>query len=131
MVAFPLILLLAFSSFPKSSKTEIGDNKEESPKSLSENIELAEKTADLPHAPLLQHSHKDLSLSEKAAVAVAGLVGPGTPKSVFDFRATTIGDFLFIEVRNRVVQYGQIIHFLGRWQRDTSLGIFEQCSSDR
>jgi len=87
MMAFPLILLLAFSSFPKSAKTEVGEKNEESPKSSSENID-AEKTADLPHVPLLQH--KDLSLSEKAAVAVAGLVGPGTPNSVFDFRATTI-----------------------------------------
>jgi hypothetical protein len=100
MVAFPLILLLAFSSFPKSTKTEVGEKSEESPKSSSENID-AEKTADLPHVPLLQH--KDLSLSEKAAVAVAGLVGPGTPNSVFDFRATTIGDFYLNKGGNRAV----------------------------
>ncbi len=93
MVAFPLILLLAFSSFPKSTKTDVDEKNEESLKSSSENID-AEKTADLPHVPLFQHNHpKDLSLSEKAAVAVAGLVGPGTPNSVFDFRATTIGEF--------------------------------------
>ena len=91
LVAFPLILLLAFSSFPKSPKTEINDKNEESSKSTENPV--SEKSADLPHAPLLQHNHpKDLSLSEKAAVAVAGLVGPGTPTSVFDFRASTIGD---------------------------------------
>jgi hypothetical protein len=104
MVAFPLILLLAFSSFPKSPTPEVGEKNEESPKSSSENNDLAEKTADLPHAPLLQHNHpKDLSLSEKAAVAVAGLVGPGTPNSVFDFRATTIGHLLIIKARNRAL----------------------------
>jgi hypothetical protein len=93
-VSFPLILLLAFSSFPQSPKTEISDKNEESSKSAENILNRQEKTADLPHAPLLQHSHpKDLSLSEKAAEAVAGLVGPGTPTSVFDFRATTIGDY--------------------------------------
>ncbi len=56
-------------------------------------VQDVEKVADLPHVP--QHIHqKDLSLSEKAAVAVAGLVGPGAPKSVFDFRAETIGEEL-------------------------------------
>ena len=113
MVAFPLILLLAFSSFPKSPKTEIGGENEESPKSSSENLELAEKPADLPHAPLLQHNHpKDLSLSEKAAVAVAGLVGPGSPKSVFDFRATTIGDFEFTKGWNIALMCVLLSQFL-------------------
>ena len=101
MVSFPIILLLAFSSFPKSPKADASEKNEESPKSSTENIDFAEKIADLPHAPLMQHNHpKDLSLSEKAAVAVAGLVGPGTPNSVFDFRATTIGRFQFTEARN-------------------------------
>ena len=56
----------------------------------SDRSDAVDKIADLPHVP--QHNHaKDMSLSEKAAVAVAELVGPSTPKSVFDFWATTIG----------------------------------------
>ena len=90
MLAFPFILILAFSSFPKSSKAADEDNKARA--LLSEASDQAEKAADLPHVPLPQHNHpKDLSLSEKAAVAVAGLVGPATPTSVFDFSAETIG----------------------------------------
>ena len=91
LLAFPLVLILAFSSFPKST-TSNDQSLENSPRQISESSEKSEKSADLPHVPLVQHNHpKDLSLSEKAAVAVAGLVGPGAPTSVFDFRATTIG----------------------------------------
>jgi hypothetical protein len=92
LLAFPLILLLAFSSFPKSSIPKDQD-KENSPRALTDSSDHFDKSADLPHVPLVQHSHsKDLSLSEKAAVAVAGLVGPGAPTSVFDFSARTTGE---------------------------------------
>lgn len=95
LLAFPLILLMAFSSFPKSS-TPNDQDKEISPRALTDSSDHSEKSADLPHVPLVQHNHpKDLSLSEKAAVAVAGLVGPGAPTSVFDFSARTIGETNF------------------------------------
>ena len=98
LLAFPLILILAFSSFPKSSTHDPEDNQGDAVRSQSD-AQVAEKSADLPHVP--QHIHqKDLSLSEKAAVAVAGLVGPGAPTSVFDFRAKTIGNDI---LQSRVV----------------------------
>ena len=87
LLVLPLIILLVFSQIPNTAHAIDEDKEAESARSPSENSH-DDKGAELPHSPFVQHSHpKDLSLSEKAAVAVAGLVGPGTPKSVFDFRA--------------------------------------------
>jgi hypothetical protein len=91
LLAFPFILFLTFSKAPTTEHTDVDQN-DVRPQPLAHQKEQISENNDLPHLPNQAPSpSKDMSLSEKAAEAVAGLVGPGTPKSVHNFRATTIG----------------------------------------
>ncbi len=69
-----------------------------------------------------------MSLSEKAAEAVAGLVGPGTPKSVHSFRATTIGFYAHF-FAHCILKIDCKYDF--RWRRAAIIELRQQGSVDR
>ena len=87
LVAFPLLLLLAFSRAPRSKVEEV-DPIIAAVSSGAATGQVAQSLleANVGHLPHLPAKAGDMSLSEKASAAVWG-----TPKSVWDFRATDIG----------------------------------------